>query len=156
MKRDLRAALLLPLFVLQGCYSHVPVALESVPAGARVRARVSATEAERLEGVLGGERRTVGGVYRGREGAGLLLELPAVTGPTGQRLTQRVSVSGDQVVEIELRRLDRARTYGLVAALTAVGSALAISQFAAARDPESSADPPPVNEILIPLLRWRR
>lgn len=115
-----------------GCYAYVPADPGEVPAGAAVRARITAPEAERLSEVLGRQDRVLDGRLLGQGPAGILLEVPSVAEAEGlpsTRLNQRITLSPAQVNEIEVRRLDRLRTAGLVAGGVVAAAALVSTAF---------------------------
>lgn len=135
-----RSFLLIPLFVLGGCYSYSLVPVEGAAEGSRVRARISAGEAERLSEALGREERVLEGrVISGTE-AGLLLEVPAAVTTAGSSvrwMNQRVQISPSDLLEVEIRRLDPWRTAGAVAVFATVIGYAAVEAFEAVGKPSS-------------------
>src|SRR5262245_51528774 len=105
--------------VTTACYTYRPVELTQLPAGTSVRARISAQEAERVEPLIGKQdARVLEGVVVQADTTSLLLQVPTTTlGPTYGRsevLHQRLSVPRAGVIEVELKQLNRTRTYGLI------------------------------------------
>lgn len=154
MGRIFRLLLLGFLPALQGCYSHSVIPVENAPVGADVRARISAAEAERLQEVLGREYRVLRGEVVGEEPGGLLLQVPATVGASSRRLNQRVVIPEPEILELEVRALDRWRTAGLVAALAAVGGYLVAAQFGDDDASDTSSPPRGSGEQNLLLLRW--
>ncbi|HET6680848.1 MAG TPA: hypothetical protein VFG84_06575 [Gemmatimonadaceae bacterium] len=114
---------------LPACYSYHVVPTEQLSVGKSVRARLSADEATRLQGVLGRTDRTLDGRLMASSDSGLLMAVPTSRiGPEG--IThQRILVPRSSLLEVEERRLDRFRTGIVVAAITAVAAAVVVTQF---------------------------
>ena len=126
-------AILALLSALSGCYRYHTVAIETAPVGETVRARISASEAERLEAILGRQDRLLEGEVLDRPEGGLLLAVPsvrAVEGGTAVSSFQRISLSRESLLEVETRHLDKWRTIGAIAVATTVVTYAAISAFA--------------------------
>src|SRR5882724_6213372 len=109
IRRMKRLALFAPA-LLAACYTYAPVQSSNLSPGTGVRARVSATAAERVAPLLGvSDARVLSGT--------LIVEVPtlaqAAIGTSGQTLNQRISITPGDLLEIESRVLDRKRT-GLV------------------------------------------
>ena len=153
-----RLALLAPA-VLAGCYTYAPVQSSALSPGTGVRARVSATAAERVAPLLGvSDARVLTGTLIDNRSGRLIVEVPtlaqATIGTGGQSLNQRISIAPGDLVEIESRKLDRQRT-GLV-----VGAALIIGASAtvAALKGGPGLDRPPggtSTDSRIPIRFWR-
>lgn len=119
--------------VLAACYSYTAVPITSVPVGTAVRARVSGAVADSLSQQLGHEEdRVVNGQLLATQGDAVLLSVPSVSASRDGSLTrtyQRVMVPQAGITEFEVRRLDRWKTGGLVALVTAVVGFVAVRQF---------------------------
>ncbi len=133
-----RSVLLIALLALTGCYSYSLAPVESVTPGSRVRARVSAAEAERLGEIIGREDRLLEGRVVSGNDDGLLLDVPSAVitaGTAVQWMNQRIELAPAALVELEIRRLDPWRTAGAAALIgTAVGYA-AVRAFDAIGSP---------------------
>ena len=121
-------ALAMPAF-LAGCYTYAPVQTSALSAGTGVRARVSATAAERVAPLLGvSDARVLTGTLIDNQSGTLIVEVPTIAqasvGTSGQSLNQRISIAPGDLVEIESRKLDRQRT-AVVVGVTAVVAASA-------------------------------
>lgn len=132
-----RSLLVTSILFTTGCYAHVPTELGTVSPGTMIRARISASEADRLGPVLRRHDRVLGGRVVEQGPDGVLLEVASVVATDGlspTRLNQRITLHPAQVQEVEMRRLDRLRTAGLVAG----GVAAAVMLVSAAFGPESA------------------
>jgi hypothetical protein len=117
----------LPLWLVvftTGCFSYIPVtSVADVEPGFSVRARVSPTASARIAPLLGAtEARRLDGTLVAQSTDELIVEVPIVMQDArefGRTPNQRVSIPRSDLVELEVRKLDRFRT-GLVAGATAV------------------------------------
>jgi hypothetical protein len=119
------------LLLASGCYTYAPTALDNIPRGAEVRARLTEAEMARIRDALPARGRSVEGVVlEGSDPLLLRVPVPAVAGtlPTGA-LHQQLSIPRAEVVEVEIKRLDRARTTLLVASGALVVGAVAAWQL---------------------------
>ena len=126
-----------------GCYTYA-AAPESVPAGAGVRARISATHAEQVGEVLGRGNRVLEGVVMESSAETLLLAVPSVVTTPGmpdQRLRQNLPIPRSEIVELEIRRLDPWRTAGLVGAAAVVLGYVVVEAFDVAGGSPNSGRP---------------
>jgi hypothetical protein len=127
-----RVALVALLSLLGACYTYRTVPLESAPVGQTIRARISATEAERVGSILGREDRLLEGQLIDRPEGGLLIAVPSshsVEGAMSVATFQRIAVPRESLLEVETRRLDKARTAGMVALAVTVVTYAAINAF---------------------------
>jgi hypothetical protein len=158
IRRMKRRALLAPV-LLAGCYTYAPVQSSALSPGTGVRARVSATAAERVAPLLGvSDARVLTGTLIDNRSGTLIVEVPTLAqasiGTSGQTLNQRISIAPSDLVEIESRKLDRRRT-GLVVGAAAVVS---ISATIAALKGGPGLDRPPggtSTDSRIPVKLWR-
>ena len=123
--------LLVLVSMLSGCYSFVPVELESLSEGETVVARVSREDAERFGEVLGRTDQVLEGTVLESTSAGVLLDVEVATRQVGFRfepLGQRVRLNRTEIQELDRRELDRWRTTTLV---TAIGIAVGTAAWAA-------------------------
>ena len=121
MNRTRSLLLLLPFCT--ACYTYAPVELANVTPGTMVRARIAADQMARVEPLVGRSTRVLDGVLVDAGADSLLIEVPAATRTTTgggiQVLNQRLSIPRTGVTEVELKRLSRGRTIGLIAVGTA-------------------------------------
>jgi len=152
------ASLLCVALFATACYSYTPIRAGTVEPGVNVRARVSAAAGERIAPLLGTTPRVLTGKLISDVRDTVILEVPTVTqaaiGSSVQTLHQRVSLSKSDVIEWEIRTLDRRRTYALVVGAAAVAVSVLIKLKG-----EPGSDPPPGNggvDNLVPLFRLSR
>lgn len=142
-----RAGILLLCACSAGCYRYEVATLDRLAPETDVRARVSSDAAERLRAEIGGEGRVVEGRFLGLDGDRMLVEVPAVRELRGMRVEtmhQRVDLAPADILEIEVKALDRGRTYLVVGAGVAALAAVVIAQIipgGGSRPPEGG-DPP--------------
>ena len=116
------------LAVSLGCYKYVPATLDTTPVGSKVQALLSTEGQMLLEERVGIYGRTVTGELVEVTGDSVLLAVPSVRASTGLgSLYQRVYFSRSQILRIDQRQLDAARTGGLIA-VAAGGLVLILSQ----------------------------
>ena len=113
MTRVLRPLSLL-LFTT-GCFSYIPVtSVSDVGPGISVRARVSPTASARIAPLLGAtDARLLDGTLISQSADTLIVEVPIVMQDArefGHTPNQRVSIPRGDLIELEVRRLDRLRT----------------------------------------------
>lgn len=148
--------LLLTAF-LPACYTYAPATPAALQPGMGVRVRVNASTAERVAPLLGAtDARVLSGKLIDNPSGTLIVEVPTVVqtgvGSATQSLYQRISLAPAEIVELESRRLDRARTTIVVGAAAAVAGSVAI----AALRSNPGLDHPPSGsstDSRIPLLR---
>ena len=125
--------LLRPLGLLlftTGCFSYLPVTSASdVQPGLSVRARVSPTASARIAPLLGAtEARRLDGTLISQSADTLIVEVPIVMQDArefGHTPNQRVSIPRGDLLELEVRRIDRFRTGALAGgAAIVIGSIL--------------------------------
>ena len=153
-----RLVLFAPALVA-GCYTYAPVQSSTLAPGTGVRARVSATAAERVAPLLGvSDARVLTGTLIDNQSGTLIVEVPTLAqasiGTSGQTLNQRISITPGDLVEIESRKLDRQRTGIVVGAVAVVGISAAI----AALKGGPGLDRPPggtSSDSRIPIKLWR-
>ena len=131
IRRMKRLVLFAPA-LLAGCYTYAPVQSSALLPGIGVRARVSATAAERVAPLLGvSDARVLTGTLIDNRSGTLIVEVPtlaqAAIGTSGQTLNQRISITPGDLVEIESRRLDRGRTGLVVGAVAVIGISATIA-----------------------------
>ena len=109
-----RSLTLVLLLALGGCYTYSPTAFDSLGGGAEIRIRLSAVEVDRLDDVLPSEGRVVEGAVVERTGGSLFVDVTVASSLQGMRLTslnQRIQLNRDGVLNLELKTLNRKRTW---------------------------------------------
>lgn len=101
-----------------GCYSYTAAQPSSIAPGVTVRARITPTAGAMVAPLLGTTPRSLTGKLISDLRDTLIIEVPAVMqaeiGSSVQTLHQRVSIPRSEIVFLEVRDLNRTRTYGLV------------------------------------------
>ena len=113
----------LPLLALAtqlvtGCYAYTAAQPGAVVPGVTVRARITPAAGESVAPVLGTRPQSLTGKLISNARDTLILEVPtavqAEIGSAVQTLHQRVSIPRSELIFLEIRELDRKRTYGVV------------------------------------------
>jgi hypothetical protein len=104
--------------LLSGCFSYIPARPGEVEPGVDVRARVSPTAGARIAPLLGAaDARRLDGKLISNGADTIVVEVPTVmldNREFGRTPNQRVSIPRSDLVELEVRKLDRWRTLGIV------------------------------------------
>lgn len=135
MKPRCRIPVALPtalIVSIAGCYSYVPADPGRVPPRSDVRAVVTPDQAARLDPLLVQGERVVEGELLENGATDLLLLVPVSSDVRGARvetLHQRIRLSNADVVQLELRELDRTRTGLLIAGGAALVAGVLIRQL---------------------------
>ncbi len=143
--------------LLAACYTYVPSSLSEVTPEQEVRLRLGAVEAARLEDFARDGGRAVEGRVLSQDGDSVLVRVEShseLRGVRVQTLYQRIHVSRPAVLDVELRELDKGRTYLVTGAGVAAAALIAVDRLQG-----GGSDTPPnggtPNEALIPLLNLR-
>ena len=120
--------------LLAGCYTYAPIQASSLQPGMGVRARITASASEQVAPLLGvSDARVLTGKLVDNSSGTLIVEVPTMVpvraGASAQSLYQRISIAPGQIVDLESRQLDRARTGLVVGAVVVVGTSAAIAAF---------------------------
>lgn len=136
-----------------GCYSYREVPIAQVEPGNAVRVRIAGDEAVRQQRVLGAIQETVEGhvVEPAATGAVTLVVRRRPHGPTERGYSALVNLPDSSITHMEVKRFNAMRTAGVAGAGAAV-ALLALAIRASATS--DGGEPPPVQEMRIPLLRW--
>ena len=153
------------LLLIAGCYSYSGAALESVRVGQGVRARISGSEAERLEPVLGNSDRTVEGqlLEKGDSAVVVSVATPLSTEANAavSQAVQRIEIPRADLEQIEVRHIDRFRTSVLVlggiagaaAAVAAVSQVVQLGGGGSRSNPNKTRVPTGIPLLLVRLSR---
>lgn len=152
------APLLAALFV-SGCFTYLPIEPGEAEPGLAVRARVNSAAGARIAPLLGAtDARELDGTVITRSADTLIVEVPTVMADTrefGRTPNQRLSIARSDLVELEVRKLDRTRT-SLVAGAAAI---LAASVLVKALRGEPGKEPLPGgggNDAIVLRVIWGR
>jgi hypothetical protein len=114
LRRPLSAVLTVVVPALStGCFRYVPVNPAEPPEGTTVRAYLSEPARLRLEGVVPLERRYMDGRLITRDGNTFLLEMQVESSEDSalnRALMQRIPLTREEVVSLQIRELDRTRS----------------------------------------------
>lgn len=150
------ASPLLLLLAVGACHAYRPGSPSELHSGDRVRALLTQPQYEELdEHLLGGDRLVEGTVVEA-DPEGVLLEVPVVTVAEGIRVdsySQRLRIPVAGMADVEVRSLDRARTYTLAGVVGAALGALVWDQFFSGARRGSEVPPGPPEEERIVLIQ---
>jgi hypothetical protein len=145
--------------MLAGCYSYAPIEPATTRPGMDVRARITGAMADQLQPLLGSTNRLLTGKVLLSSPDTLLVEVPTIlraeVGSSIQTLHQRVAIPRTGLVEMESRKLDRARTYALTAAGTLLVGGFIIKATVIDPGKEKLPGGGPSPELRIPLILLR-
>ena len=136
------------------CHSYRPGALGDLSPGDQVRTLLTADQHEEFSDyLLGGDRLLEGTVVEAGPQT-LLVEVPVVTVAEGIRVesySQRLRIPGTGLADLEIRSLDRTRTWGLAGAVGAALGGLVWYQLSdrARRPGPDPVDPPAEDRIVL-------
>lgn len=142
------AAFLLSLSAA-ACHAYRPTSLPELHGGDRVRALLTQDQHEEFAEYLLGGGRLVEGTVVEADPAVLLLEVPVVTVAEGIRVdsySQRLRIPAAGVADVELRSLDRGRTYSLAGVVGAVLGGMVWYEFARRSRRGATVPPGPPEE----------
>ncbi len=113
-----------------GCYTYTAAQPGSIAPGVSVRARITPAAGANIAPILGTTPRLLTGKVISDLRDTVIVEVPAVAqaeiGSAMQTLHQRVSLPKAEVVEWEIRTLNRPRTFALVGGAAAIAAMLLI------------------------------
>lgn len=152
-----RPLCVMPLLV--GCYSYTPIEPAAALAGSEVRARITGAASDRVAPLLGTfDTRVLVGTVVDNNAGSIVLQVPngAIPNITTDvvRLQTRIPLAAADVVSLERRQMDVARTTifaGAIAAGLALGVAAALHAGGGGDAGKGPPEPPPINRIPI----WR-
>jgi hypothetical protein len=156
----MRRTVLIALPFVTACYTYAPIEAGHLTPGTSIRARVSASTAEKIEPLLGvQDARSLRGVLISNGGDTLIVQVPTTVqttvGSTMHTLHQRVAIPRAGILELEESRLDRTRT----TAVALAGLAAVVTVVAKVSVREGGGGPPGGGggpELRFPIfLRWR-
>lgn len=143
--------------VASGCYTYLPTSAADVRPGTPVRMRITGDQARALYEQRLTDDRLLAGTLVERSGDGFLVDTPVGHNDAqrGMRaVLQRVAVPERDVLEIEQRTLNKARTGAVMAAgMVAAGVVIAL-QSSGGGDGDDGPGPGTPESRRIPLLRF--
>ena len=108
-----------------GCYHYVPAALDTVPLGTEVRALMSTEREVALRDSLGVNLHPLHGTLVEREEGRVLLAVRTAVGSPAfgsQPLYQHIGLTPQDVLRVDVRRLQRGKTTTLALAVASVAT----------------------------------
>ena len=147
-----RVLLILGVVLSTGCYRYVAARPEAVPAGTEVRLHLSQEAAVRVEPVIGSGLTQVDGQLEGWGSEVVLgVRVPTMEGAVDRGLRNRIVFAPGEVIALEVRERDRAKTYMLTAGLTAVGIGAVIAAISGVFGGSQNTDPPVEEDSRVPV-----
>lgn len=157
------AALGAALAVLSACFSYTPAPASGPRVGDRVRIRVSGSEAEKLDSIVGLRDRAVEGDVLEEADSCIALAVPLPLAPSSEggalsrQAQQRIVIPRADVQQLQLRRLDKLRTSLLVGGTVVGVVAIAVAKGSTLLGNRGPSGSP--NETRVPrgtlVLEWR-
>jgi hypothetical protein len=145
----LKSTGLVALALFGGCYTYSTIDLASVTPGMEVRARVSAATAAQLGPSLGmSDARLLSGPIVQNDADGLTIKVP--TAPMGtigaqEGLFQQILINRSDLLELESRRIDRARTGVVIGAAFVGATVIAVTALHGRSSGDNAVTEPPAN-----------
>lgn len=120
--------------LLSGCFTYLPVVEPGqLEPGLSVRARVSPAAGARIAPLLGAtDARQLDGTLITNSTDTLIVEVPTVMADTrefGRTPNQRVSILKSELLELEVRRIDRLRTAAVVGSAAIIAGTLLVKSL---------------------------
>ncbi len=152
----MRRTLLTLLCVLatSACHTFRPVVVDDLIPGQTVRARITGAFADSLSPILMRDARNFEGVVVENAGSTVLMEIPVERSLAGMRLetlSQRVEIPDAAFVDLDIKELDRRRTFGAVALVVAAVGGFVLAQFNKPSGGASGGGPGGPQDALFPL-----
>jgi hypothetical protein len=119
--------------VLPACYSYVAADIPEVSPQQTVRVRLMPAEAGRLSEYVRAESRTMDGTFLQEEADSVMMEVASFSELQGSRVQtfrQRVNVARTGILDVELKQLDRPKTYLVTGLAAAVAIFIAVDKLA--------------------------
>ena len=144
------------------CYAYSPSTVGDLNMGDEIRARLTAVQFDEIEEhIPGGDRILEGNVIEAN-GDGILLEVPVASTLEGMRVQsfkQRLDIPAEGITEVELRSLDRNRTYLVSGVAAALAGFIIWDQLLSDTKRGGGGGLPPPDEdrrtiLSIPLIVW--
>jgi hypothetical protein len=156
MRRN-RSLFLSLLILSSGCFRYVPARIGAVPEGSAVRLHVSPEGASRVEPVIGSASpELVGVLERWSDQVVIAVRVPAGQGVVDRALENRIVLSPSEVIAIEVRERDRARTIALAAGGVAVLGGATVAALTGVFGGSSNNDPPVEEDARVPFSIFAR
>ena len=116
-------------FAIAGCYSYRPARWQTLPAGTEVRGLLSTEARVGLEERLHRRFDQIDGTVVERNGDSVLVDVRWLSTTDGRPLYQRVVLAEQDVLRVDVKRLDKLRTIALVAGVVTIALASVATGF---------------------------
>ena len=151
-----RAARTAPVLLLCGCFSYRPAQLETVPVGEDIRVHITRQALLDLPDVQEGISPIVNGKLVRRDNERLFINVPVGRRQDGffvSAIGQEVGIRTGEIVQLEVRKLNRTTTgFFIAGTAAAVATVVYLIIEAAGRNPVPT--PPPPDEFRIPVFSF--
>ncbi len=137
---------LLTTMLSSACYTYMPAQVETIPAGDHVRVVVTRQGRLALPESFEPEGPFITGKFVRVEADRFFLSIPVAQQQQGffvSQIAQEISLRTGEVVQMELRKLDRAKTGLFVVGTAAAAAAVVYGIIEAGRRPEGGNPPGP-------------
>jgi hypothetical protein len=114
---------------LAGCYAYRPATWQALPPGTEIRGLLSTEARVGLEERLHRRFDQIDGRLVERNGDSVLVDVRWLSTTDGRPLYQRVVLSEQDVLRVDVKRLDKLRTVALVAGLVTIAIASVATGF---------------------------
>jgi len=144
------------------CYRYVPTTMEAVQAGDHIRAMLSAEAQQDLQDRVGLDLRILDGQLL-EDGDQVVVSVPTVKLESSfgaQSLHQNIDVPRRDIVRVDVRQLDKVRTYGLIGLGVGVVALVSVKAFGESGpgSPDGGGGVPPEHiqgvVLKLPVIRW--
>jgi hypothetical protein len=144
------------VFLCQACYTYTPIELADVTPEMEIRATVTGAQVDALEDQLPGADRILDGTVVQADDGEILLDVESMRAQRGGRVemyAQRVRLPSSGIVDLQMREMDKAKTYGLTGAIVAGVGLAAFLALDAGIGGESSSGGQTPQDTRVPLIR---
>lgn len=144
---------LLVAAALPACYSYVPASFPDVSPAQTVRVRLAPAEAGRLSEYVKAESRTMDGTFLEEGADSVMMEVASFSELEGTRVRtfrQRVNIARSGILDVELKELDRPKTFLVTGLTAAVAVFLAIDKLTGQSGSETQPPGPGPNDARRP------
>jgi len=138
---------------LPACYSYVPASFPEVSPAQTVRVRLAPAEAGRLSEYVKAESRTMDGTFLEEGADSVMMEVASFSELQGTRVQtfrQRVNIARSGILDVELKELNRPKTYLVTGLTAAVAVFIAVDKLAGNRGSDTNQPEPVPNDARRP------
>ena len=159
---------ILCVLATSACHTFRPVVVDELIPGQTVRARITGAFSDSLSPILLRDAREFEGIVVENAGSSILMEIPVnqtLAGLRFQTLSQRVEIPAAEFLDLEIKELDRGRTFLAVGLIAAAVGGFVLAQLnkrsgggssGGPGGPQDTILPAPVIGVPIVGFSWRR